>query len=324
VKVFREKRFRNDILIEFREKRLIIVIENKINANEHGNQLNKYEDEVKKYYKKINHKFKYIFIYLTPDGIGTKSSPSWLLMSYKDLFQIIHKYKEIFSLSDGSNEILDDYLHILEEDIMRNSELIAKAKKIYRENRKAIDFILKYSEDKSQIISSKIEELLLSKIQDLKLIHLRSSKKYINFTLKELPEIIGSYGTGNWLVDFPKEYFSFEFFIDKSKDKIIIRLKAVIGPTSNEKRILLRNYLLENKENLFKLSGKKGHLFYSTVFSKAITFIDLNEDNQEDVFNLDQFENNISEFFNVEFSKIINLSRQYFSKHKANLTKILK
>jgi hypothetical protein len=307
--VYREK-LRTDILIHFPNPKIIIVIENKIFSNESDNQLKKYQNTIEKIY---NRNYKYIYLYLTPEGYSPTASPSWLPISYYEINEIVSKLNIEFK----SIEFIGSYQKILEGHIMKKSPLVSEALKIYKKNRQAFDFIFEVI-DKKVIASEFIQEQLKYYLEKLNLVYLRGSKKYINFTLEGLNDILGDFGDGSWIKDFPKVYFSLEYLLDWTEnDTLKVRFKAVVGPTTNTNLKKLSQFLLENKGGLFKLKGKEGDIRHTTVFSDIIF------SSGKDPFDNDYFEKSIKIYFKTTFQEQIKAFNDYFKEYKQVLEKNL-
>jgi len=307
--IYREK-LRTDILIHFPYSKIIIVIENKIFSNEHDNQLKKYENSIENIYNK---NYKYIYLFLTPDGYSPKNSTNWLPISYLEINEII----SILKIKFNSIDFIGSYQKILEEHVMKKSPLVSEALKVYKNNRQAFDYILEVI-DKKLIASEFIQDQLKNNIDKLDLIFLRGSKKYINFTLKGLNDSLGDFGDGSWIANFPKVYFSLEYLLDWSKnDSLKVRFKAVVGPTINNNLKKLSRFLLEHNDGLFKLKGKEGDLRHTTVFSEIIF------SSGKDPFDNDYFEKSIGNYFSTIFNEQVKSFYRYFEKYKPNLEKHL-
>ncbi|MGL5039961.1 MAG: PD-(D/E)XK nuclease family protein, partial [Aeromonas sp.] len=76
LQVFREQD-RIDLLLVSEQNRQVFVIENKIDAGEHGNQLERYEQSIARRYPE----HRKVFVFLTLDG-SEASRDGWLSLSY--------------------------------------------------------------------------------------------------------------------------------------------------------------------------------------------------------------------------------------------------
>lgn len=132
---------RLDICIETDD--FLIIIENKVFTGTHDEQLRRYEDEFASSLKK-----KKIFIYLTPCGDLPVENGiirnNWCVMSYESIKDIIGNLMR--EIRDKKIKIImEDYKDMIDKSILNgNGGLIDACKKVYDENRDAIDLINLY------------------------------------------------------------------------------------------------------------------------------------------------------------------------------------
>jgi hypothetical protein len=101
-----------DLLIENPGKKYIIVIENKIDANDHSDQLPRYKEWMEK--NRSDYKWRQL-LYLTPDGRCPTSSESrdWLCLSYnKDIRRFLKEALQDVK-APAVQELVRQYLAIL-------------------------------------------------------------------------------------------------------------------------------------------------------------------------------------------------------------------
>ncbi|WP_461241066.1 PDDEXK-like family protein [Paucilactobacillus sp. N302-9] len=127
-----------DILIKSANQRTKIVIENKIDSQQHDQQLQRYQKFVQ---KNSNKDDKLIFIYLTIDGDDPKAE-GWQRLSYTDVLEILQNmmnraYDESIEL-----QYVRDYINLLKVNIVRDEELTKTVEKIYAKYHDAIDLII--------------------------------------------------------------------------------------------------------------------------------------------------------------------------------------
>jgi hypothetical protein len=309
IEVFREK-LRTDIIINFKNSKIMIVIENKIFSSEHSNQLEKYQKLVEREYGK---NYQYLYLYLTPEGYPPKNSTNWLPISYFEVNEVLHSIKK----EVVNYEFIESYQKILEDKILKKGPLAKEAKLIYKNNRQVFDFIFNLI-DKKELSSEFIQDQLKDSLSKLNLKFLRGQNKYINFTIKGISEYFGDFGDGTWIKDHPKEYFSLEFVLEWNKEDLLkVRLKAVVGPTINNNLKKLTQFLIKNNHQLFKIKGKMGHKRHTTVYSEIIY------SSKSDVFDHEDFERNIKLYFDDNFNNTISKFNDYFIKFGEDIKKEL-
>lgn len=306
--------FFTDILIHFENEHFVIVFENKINAKQGKQQLNTYREKITQHYKKKNQKYQFLFLFLTVDS-SEPNDDAWYSLGHSDIYQCV---KNAHNKSSEQNDLVKDYLNIMEENILGISEKQRDARILYRKFRKEFDYIFENREDNVSFVTSLIVEKLQPYFASNKILLLRESNTYVNFTTSKIQKMLGSHGSGEWFGDSIKDYFSFEFAARKEQN---IVLRAVIGPTTKSQNILLRDYLLQNStyegNEIFKKKGKLGNLF-TTVLSRTVAKIDLNNGDLNELnLKVEQF---IESFFKNEFVKI----EEYFEKNRNQIENLIK
>lgn len=142
---------RIDILIEtvIDGQNWVVAIENKVDAKQGKNQLERYREHCLGTYKKPS---QLLLIYLTPNGSEEPEDPSWITVTYKEILEslapIEGEIKNADDHSDFSFALLN-YLDILRSDIMPNGddEIPKLCREIFNQHRAAILEITKYSGD---------------------------------------------------------------------------------------------------------------------------------------------------------------------------------
>jgi hypothetical protein len=306
--------FFTDILIHFEKEHFVIVIENKINARQGDQQLSTYREKITQHYKKKNQKYQFLYLFLTVDS-SEPNDEAWYALGHSDIYQCV---KNAYINSSPQNELVMDYLNIMEENILGISEKQRDARILYRKFRKEFDYIFENREDNVSFVTSLIVEKLQPYFNSNKIILLRESNTYVNFTTSNIQKMLGSHGSGEWFGDSIKDYFSFEFAARKDQN---IVLRAVIGPTTQNQNLLLRDFLLKNSthqgDEIFKKKGKLGNL-YTTVLSRPVAKIDLNNGDLNELnLKVEQF---VESFFKEEFVKI----EEYFEKYRNQIENLIK
>ena len=147
-----------DLLIIDENNKFIILIENKIDTNQHDNQLQRYIDTVRQEYP--DEEYKKLYVYLKPDF--EKVAPPFIYVSYKVILETINSLIE-YRQDKISNEILiaiKHYKEIIERDIMKEDDIKKICRTIYNKHRKAIDLIYKYNFDASTEIMNIFKEII--------------------------------------------------------------------------------------------------------------------------------------------------------------------
>jgi hypothetical protein len=236
IKVFREQD-NIDLLLVSDINKTVIFIENKVNSNEHSNQLNRYFDIVKEKYQG----YKLIPVYLTLDG-KEPSNKKYLIASYYDLYKVLNITLELYKERTSAEIIrfLNYYLSLLKEKLFMDSNIKKLCNEIYKENKEVIDLI--YSIGNEIDIEPSIEGF----IKEYPEINTTfSNNKSFWFTIPEFKEAKTMNQT--WGGGIPISYWFSEYY---GSLKIVLE----IGPFDNvSKRVEFMNEL---KNNNIKVSPR--------------------------------------------------------------------
>ncbi|MDE6586299.1 MAG: PD-(D/E)XK nuclease family protein [Clostridia bacterium] len=147
---------RMDLFFQSQKTKTVLVIENKVFASTHDNQLSRYEEKLKDFCG-----WKKIFIYLTPNGdIPTEDGEyknKWCVFSYKAVLLIIGELMKTLPKSKDAAKLkllLEDYSELVETDILKeNKELRDLCKLIRREHKEALEILMNYTDNADDIMS---------------------------------------------------------------------------------------------------------------------------------------------------------------------------
>ena len=117
--VFREKE-NIDILIVSESNRLVLAIENKIFSKEHDNQLQRYLDYLKTEY---SDGYRFVLIYLTPDGLESSDSDNWVDMNYLFIKEQLEQFVKTCDLKDKARLYIEDYILTIRRHIVEDKEI---------------------------------------------------------------------------------------------------------------------------------------------------------------------------------------------------------
>lgn len=128
-----------DILILSESRKLAVIIENKIDSEERGTQLQSYRETVQRAFPH----YQLLCVYLTRDG-DPPSNASYSKASYHDILKIIQKAIDDFPHGHDHNVLtsLNHYHQMINRHIVTDRELTERCQAIYRKHKKAIELIM--------------------------------------------------------------------------------------------------------------------------------------------------------------------------------------
>jgi hypothetical protein len=178
-----------DILVISQKEKFIICIENKIDSNEHSNQLRRYYDLLEEIYPK----YKKYFIYLNPEGNESSDTENWLSMSYLDILDIIETtYKNTTIANLESKYLIENYIDTIRRDIVGDEKLAQICAEIYSKHQKALDLIFENIPDKASEVANVFKEWCEKKTEEgkLEVVIDKCNKSYTRFKTKIMSEIL--------------------------------------------------------------------------------------------------------------------------------------
>jgi hypothetical protein len=241
-----------DILLVDDRNKLAVIIENKIDSTEHGDQLTRYLQIVKQHHP--NHKI--ISIFLTPDG-DPPSDEEYLPISYLVVCELVEELAKSRASTLGLDIhlLLVHYAMMLRRHIVSESKIAELCRSIYRKHQRALDLIYEYKPDHQQAIHDILIDLIG---KEENLISDHSSKAYIMFSVKAWDVPILLQGEG-WTQSRRMLLFEFDNFADR------LALKLIIGPGSVETRQKLLDFA-HNQKPLFRPAQHALGKMYNTIF----------------------------------------------------------
>lgn len=134
-----------DILILDDDGKWVVVIENKIDADEGSEQLEEYYEIVKRYYPNRT----IIAIYLTPDGRSPRKPNSPFLPL--DYGVVADALERVWVTNERAQDVDPDarvavthYISMLRRYVVSDSDIAQLCRKIYEEHRRAVDLIYQH------------------------------------------------------------------------------------------------------------------------------------------------------------------------------------
>lgn len=246
-----------DILIEHDD--FVIIIENKFGSKEHSDQLKKYKNLID---DKFNNKNK-AYVFLTPTGEVPESqedSDCYISISYEIIIQnlerILHIDKD--SISPKIINILEDYISSIRRKVMRDDQAVQIAHEIYKNHRRALEFIFEHKPDHFEEMLPSIEEAVISKGYVLG----AKNKNFCRFNTPILSEKLEKSSVRGWSDNAP---MAFELNFRGNS----ISFAVTIAPNEQE----IREILMSAISKVTKKRPKSKQ--WSTMFSRSYKEYDL-------------------------------------------------
>lgn len=250
-----------DILILDKKHHLAVVIENKVRAKEHSNQLKKYEKTVN---EMPDIKYR-MFVYLTVDGADSSDPSVWANFSYDDILELLDSVRDI-KASEKIKNFVEDYKAILRRYLLTDSKIQKICNEIYSKHKKALDLIYEYRPD----IISEIHEAIDNMMSNFdEYVKTHSIKTVFRFTDERLRRINTHYKdvSNGWLKD--NSIIVHELRISDKH----LKIATLVGPSDDDSR----NEIIDYYYNQPNTPSKRNTSKYETLKSTLITKIDSEE-----------------------------------------------
>ena len=136
--VYRESNYM-DIVLDSREEKKAVIIENKIWSEESSGQLNKYLDKSKIEYKD----YQVLYVFLTPNGREASDSDNWIEISYGEIIDSLERSIKGMNLRNEVRLVIHNYIDIVRKNIMKEKDekLVRICNEIYNKHRTALRLI---------------------------------------------------------------------------------------------------------------------------------------------------------------------------------------
>ena len=169
-----------DLLIVDESLGLGVVVENKIDAPEHGDQLEKYWSSICQKFPRLKWRFG---VLLSPNAMQA-SHLQYSAFSYTDLAEILQHAVAVAGVKPGTDAgmIIRHYIAFLRRELMENPLAVGLAWEMWRTHRRAIDFITNNSPTTQ--ITKELSRLLAPTGCDREARRGREGPKKVAFTLK--------------------------------------------------------------------------------------------------------------------------------------------
>ena len=255
-----------DLLILDRDNHFVCVVENKIDSDEHSNQLKRYREIVEGEYPE----YKKAFVFLTIAG-DVPSDDAYIPVSYGDIVGVIEPApkRQESQINDEIWLFVQQYIDMVRRHIVEDSEIQEICNRLYQNHRRALDLIFEYRPDRATEVAQAIQDYIKSRGD---LIPDGSSKSYIKFLPSRMDVLPhdGWQGGSKRMLDFTLE----------NKGKVQFRLEMQPGPEQT------RMQIYEKAKELPGVFGKPKKLSpqYHSFFSETwITAGEYNELNSEEI-----------------------------------------
>ena len=264
-----------DILIVL--ENVVVCIENKVLSKEHSNQLMRYREIIESNYPNYNQ----TFVFLSPEGDTSESeSETYEPISYEFIVNSLDRIISVYgnSLNEQVKNYIKDYITIIKRELMGTDKLTELSKKIYKNHKELLDFIIDHKPD----VLDDIKSIFEKQIQKRGWILGSQGKNYLRFTTTKIFELTYINKNPNYWKN--KESFLFEFVIDYSKNRM--NSKTVISPSDTNYNTSRLSEIFMEIDGFKQPAGKKWLVNYQKLVKFPFSKLDdLSEEEIEIEFN---------------------------------------
>ncbi len=256
-----QREWRNiDILLLNEEKKLAVIIENKVDALEQHEQLDRYYKTVRESYQE----YSIVGIFLTPEG-DSPSDKRFLTVSYctvADLVESLVKRRES-TLGLDIKTVMTHYAQMLRRHIVSESEIAELCRKIYRKHQRALDLIFEHRPSYADVVLNTIERL----VEDFGgLVLDKRTSNWVSFAPEEWDTVVGRNDPQvehNWSVAGR----ILLFWVDVKSPSLRLVLEILPGPTDLRQRLF---DIAQANKPPFRPGVKKIYPLYCRIWNKVV------------------------------------------------------
>lgn len=153
-----------DLLVEcpgaYREKGLLIIIENKVLASESSTQLANYASYGEEVREEYPHQLR---LFLTPGAEATRrEDSSFYPVSYRSVLKALKSVQSLYAHEQATEiaSFISQYRKTLERYVMEKSEVSKLCEELWRNHRKALEQLMKFGDSTRGWILKKLENQL--------------------------------------------------------------------------------------------------------------------------------------------------------------------
>ena len=246
-----------DLLLLDEEHQTAVIIENKVDSNEHSDQLIRYREIVAQNFPT----WQRFGIYLTLDG-DEPSDDFYAPLSYGELVDLLEALTGARASTLGPDvlALMRHYIEMIRRHILTDSEIADLCRRIYRKHQKALDLIYEHRPD-LQLEIQELCERLVSEHAELELDY--STKSRIRFVLKSwdaIPELLEGSG---WTPS--NRMLLFEWINDTNR----LNINLVIGPGPDSTRFLIHRMAHQHVPP-FKPASKNPGKNWRTIAQRSV------------------------------------------------------
>ncbi len=253
-----------DLLLVDQPNRLVVLIENKIDANEHSGQLGRYLRQVQAEYPPSE--WRHLAIYLTPNG-EAPSVADYLPADYSIVADAVEGVAEARrpALDPAAYGLMIHYARMLRRHVVADSEIADLCRRIYDRHQRALDLIFEHRPDRLAEVQAVLLDLVRSRDD---LILDTASKQLVRFghaAWEGLPKGEGWTRSGRPVL--------FEF--DSYPERLSLGLWVGPGPAEARQRLI---DLATDHQPPFNVPKRAAGKVHKSIFSRRF----LNPEDYED------------------------------------------
>jgi len=242
-----------DVLLISETSRIVCVIENKVDSQEHSNQLYRYREIVLKHFKNYTQ----IFVYLTPTGLRPSSDEDqqhWLPYSYDKVAALLDDLSNRYRSTIGSevHTLIQHYSSLIKRHLMEDSEIAQLCRKIYWQHKEALDLIYEHRPDLEAEVFEVIKEIVRKTSSTSKQVvinHPWLARKILGFAIPSWDNLSFQKAFSGWTAS--NRILLFEFEVRQPN----VYLMLTLGPGELSNRVAIFEAL--NNRDILGWTGNK-------------------------------------------------------------------
>jgi hypothetical protein len=227
-----------DLLIVSEQPSMVLAIENKVDSDEHSDQLSRYKATIAGAFPGVPAQF----VFLTTDG-DEASEGGWVSYSYEDLHRVLRRTraKAGGSLGVDVGVFVDHYLNVIGTKFMEDSTIAALCRKIRANHGRALDLIWQYTGGESEPLLSEFAQRVRVELPGTEVVG--ETGRDVKVVPKEWLDVLPEIGEGS----NAQAWLSIRFVVKQRRCYLVLRTSTV---ADEQKRNAILERLFDPKSAL--------------------------------------------------------------------------
>jgi hypothetical protein len=294
---------RIDILVVLPEIRLVVALELKIGATEHGDQLKRYADHIEHHWPSQGEKSWQHLLLMLSRGGDEPTDERWGTITYDVVISSVRSVLVKPGVGEPlARSMAAAYVSMLERNHVNNTKLEKIAESLWRRHKEALEYLMERRPDSATELSEEIKARMdalaqTASLPNMKLYPISATKTYMHFCIAEWDNIPGmNEGTG-------RSSTNKILLIEVENWQGQLRSRLVLGPGPTE----IRERLFRTLQSGMSKGANRFTDQWKTIYSEVLCRPSKPDEKIEIEVTMKKFEEGFIKFIRGPISEFHNL-----------------